>query len=113
MAEWKRVEEIDAFELAVQLRDEVLRLTRSGPVLQDWDFRTQIRDSARSATRNLSEGFYRYHHREFAHFTNIAKSSLAETKVHRKTEKRKATSRPKTPRGSGSPAERSVLQQAF
>jgi len=55
---------------------------RTGPVSQDWDFKKQIRDSARSSPRNLSEGFYRYHHGEFAYFTNVAKSSFAETKEH-------------------------------
>jgi four helix bundle protein len=76
------VEEIVAYQLAVELRDRILTLTKSGPLSKDWKFCNQIRDSARSAPRNLSEGFYRYNHGEFAQFTKIAKSSLGETKNH-------------------------------
>ena len=79
MAGWKSVEEIVAYQLAVELRDEIIRLTMGGPVTSDFKFRNQIRDSAASATRNLSEGFDRYRHPEFAHLASVAKSSLAET----------------------------------
>lgn len=82
MPGWTSVEEIIAYRLAVQLRDEILRLTRIGAVSKDWGFCNQIRDSARSAPRNLAEGFARYHYKEFANFTNIAKASLAETLNH-------------------------------
>jgi four helix bundle protein len=59
-----------------------LRITRAGAVARDWKFRDQIRDSVRSAPRNLSEGFARYNHGEFAYFANIAKGSFAETRNH-------------------------------
>ena len=82
MPGWKSVDEIIAYQLSVRLRDEILRLTRVGAVSKDWGFCDQIRDSARSAPRNLAEGFSRYNHGEFANFTNIAKASLAETLNH-------------------------------
>jgi hypothetical protein len=77
MAGWKSVEEIVAYQLSVELRDEITRLTMDGPVTSDFKFRNQIRDSAASATRNLSEGFDRYRHPEFAHLASVAKSSPA------------------------------------
>src|SRR5690349_23074876 len=79
MAGWKSVEECVAYQLSVELRDEITRLTMEGPVTSDFKFRNQIRDSAASAVRNLSEGFDRYRHPEFAHLASIAKASLAET----------------------------------
>ena len=82
MAGWKSVDEIIAYQLSVELRRHVLRVTRCGPASKDWDYRKQIRDSARSAPRNLSEGFTRYNHGEFAYHTNVAKASLAETQTH-------------------------------
>jgi four helix bundle protein len=92
VAGWKNVEEVVAYQLAIELRDRILKLTKSGTLSKDWKFCNQIRDSARSAPQNLSEGFYRYNHGEFAQFTNIAKSSLAETKNHLEDGKRRATS---------------------
>ena len=79
MAGWTSVEEIVAYQLSVELRDEITRLTMDGPVTSDYKFRNQIRDSAASAARNLSEGFDRYRHPEFAHLASVAKASLAET----------------------------------
>lgn len=79
---WKCIEEVIAYQLSRELRRHVLRVTRHGPASKDWDFRKQIRDSARSAPRNLSEGFARYNHGEFAYHTNVAKASLAETQTH-------------------------------
>ena len=73
------MEEIVAYQLAVELRDEITRLTMNGTVTSDFKFRNQIRDSAASAARNLSEGFDRYRHPEFAYLAGVAKSSLAET----------------------------------
>lgn len=82
MAGWKSVDEVIAYQVSVQLRREVLRAVRTGPASKDWDFRGQIRKSARSAPANIDEGFYRYHHGEFAYHTNVAKASLAETMNH-------------------------------
>jgi len=79
---WKAIDDVIAYRLAVRLRDDILRLTVNGAACRDWGFRDQIRDSARSAARNLAEGFYRYNHKEFAHFANIARASVGETICH-------------------------------
>jgi four helix bundle protein len=82
MATARRFEDLIAWQVAVQLRDLVCRMTDEGPVLNDRRFRDQIRDSARSAPSNMAEGFARYDPPEFARFLNIARSSLAETQDH-------------------------------
>jgi len=68
-----------AWQVAVQLRDCVYRLTDQGTVLKDWKFRDQLRDAACSAPRNIAEGFGRFDPPEFARFVNFARGSLAET----------------------------------
>lgn len=47
-------------------------------VARDFKFRDQLLDSARSALRNIAEGFARYKHKEFAQFVRVAKGSLGE-----------------------------------
>ena len=79
MAGWRSVEEIDAYVLAVQLRDAITLFTESGRAARDFGYRDQIRDSSSSVTKNLAEGFDRYDHGEFAYHANVAKGSLGET----------------------------------
>jgi four helix bundle protein len=78
----RRFEDLDAWKLAVQLRDLVYKLTASGKVLRDPRFRDQIRDSASSGPRNISEGFGRFNPKENAQYCRIAKASIDETKNH-------------------------------
>ena len=78
----KRFEDLDCHKLAVQIRREVLRLTRRPDVRKDQEFCKQIRDSARSAPRNIAEGFSRFNPTEIQRYVSYAKASLDETKNH-------------------------------
>jgi four helix bundle protein len=82
MAAVTRFEDLDAWRLSVDLRDEIDRMTETGPVARDFEFRDQIRDAAASAPRNISEGWGRFNPRENAQFVRWAKGSLAETQTH-------------------------------
>jgi four helix bundle protein len=82
MPGWRSVEEIIAYQLAVKLRDRVLALLDAGTIPFNYDLRDQIGASARSAPANISEGFDRYKHGQFAYHAGVAKSSLAELKTH-------------------------------
>ena len=82
MAGVTRFEDLDAWKLSVELRDLVYRLTESGKVLRDPAFRSQIRDSASSPPRNISEGWGRFNPKENAQYCRTAKASLDETKNH-------------------------------
>ena len=84
MPGWKSVEEIDAYLLSVELRDEIIALAAARRFDRDFKLREQIRDSAASAPRNISEGFERFFHGEFAYFVAVAKGSLGETMTHLK-----------------------------
>jgi four helix bundle protein len=82
MAGVKTFEDLDAWRLSVDLRDRVVELTAGRLVARDVAFCDQIRDSARSAPRNIAEGFGAFRPREFARFARIARRSLHETKNH-------------------------------
>jgi four helix bundle protein len=82
MAGARRFEDLIVWQLSVRIRDRVDVLVDSGPASRDFKFRDQIRDSAASAPRNISEGFLRFNPPEFAYFMSVAKSSLGETQNH-------------------------------
>jgi four helix bundle protein len=74
--------EFSAWQLAYALRRAVRPLC--GRILRAKDFKLhgQIREAARSAPRNIAEGFGRYTHRDFARFVRIAKASEVELLNH-------------------------------
>lgn len=74
----KRVEDLIVWQLAGELRTMIYSLTSSGPAARDWKFRDQLRDAARSTTRNIAEGFGRFRHKEFAQFLRYTRGSLFE-----------------------------------
>ena len=49
---------------------------------KDRSLRDDIRRSARSVPSNIAEGYWRYHHRDFVRFIDIALGSLGETEDH-------------------------------
>ena len=78
----KRFEDLECHQLAYQIRARILQYTRRTEVRQDYKFAHQIRDSARSAPRNLAEGFSRFNPTEIHQYASWAKASLDETKNH-------------------------------
>jgi four helix bundle protein len=82
MATAYKFEDLVVWQISVALRDLVYRMTLSGPSADDDKFCKQIRDSASSAPRNISEGFGRFDSAEFAQFMKVAKGSLNETLNH-------------------------------
>lgn len=78
----RRYQELDAWQLANELKLAVYALVDRSSASTDRRFCDQIKDSAASATSNLAEGFGCYRHPEFARYTRIAKASLTETHNH-------------------------------
>jgi four helix bundle protein len=74
--------ELVCWQLAHELKCEVIAFTDTMPTRRDRDFCDDIRASARSVAANIAEGFGRQTHREFAHFLTIARASLIETDNH-------------------------------
>jgi four helix bundle protein len=79
-----RFEDLVVWQLADGIKNEVYEITARRPAAGDIKFCDQIRESARSAPRNIAEGFGRgrYCPREFGQFLRIALASLHETKNH-------------------------------
>ncbi len=77
-----RFEDFIAWQLAENLKEAVFKFTAKPPASKDFGYCDQIRDSARSAPRNIAEGFGRYYPSESIPFLRIALGSLNETLNH-------------------------------
>jgi four helix bundle protein len=75
-----RFEDLVVWQLADQLRSEVIALTATAPRTLDIKYCNQIKDAAASACRNVAEGFGRFRPTEFARYLEIAAGSLHEVK---------------------------------
>ena len=74
--------ELDAWQLARELKLRVYALVKRFEVARDFDFVRQITDAAASGPRNIAEGFGRFDAKEFANFLKIAISSEMEVRNH-------------------------------
>ena len=61
---------------------EIYKASENFPKEEKFGLISQIRRSASSVPTNIVEGFKRISKKEFAHFLNMADSSLEETKYH-------------------------------
>jgi four helix bundle protein len=78
----QRYEDLDAWQLADELKAKAYDLIDTSSARYDFKFRDQIRDSLSSATANISEGFGYYDHGLFAKHVRIALASEMETHNH-------------------------------
>ena len=70
--------DIDAWKLAHALRVKFIELLKRPEIRRDFDFCNQTRSAARSACRNIAEGFWRFGPKEFARFVIFSRGSLGE-----------------------------------
>jgi four helix bundle protein len=82
MAGFKDFRELGAWQRSREVKLLAYELLARPHVSADFKFRDQLRDAARSAPRNIAEGFARYRHKEFAQFVRIAKGSIGEVLDH-------------------------------
>jgi four helix bundle protein len=80
MAGVRNHEELVAWQLCEQLKEQIFTFTDRAPARADYKFCDQIRSAATSATDNVAEGFYRYSPRDFARFCSMTRGSLGEIK---------------------------------
>jgi four helix bundle protein len=78
----KTFRDLRAWQLANELRREVIAFTSTPPASLDGKFCNSATDAAGSVCRLLAEGFGRYTHRDFANYVRMALASLAETQDH-------------------------------
>jgi four helix bundle protein len=77
----KSYRELVCWQLAVQLRDELIAITARPAFARNVRLCDQIADSTRSAPSNIAEGFGRSD-AEFRRYLEIAVGSLKETENH-------------------------------
>jgi four helix bundle protein len=78
----RRFQDLECWQLSVKVKRAVYEIIARPNVAKDFKFCDQIRESARSAPSNISEGFGRFRPAENARFCEFAKSSLTETDNH-------------------------------
>ncbi len=78
MATIMKFEDIEAWQKARVLADEIFKLCNETALNKDFRFRNQINAAAGSAMDNIAEGFERGGRLEFINLLTIAKGSCAE-----------------------------------
>ncbi|NCO53808.1 MAG: four helix bundle protein [Bacteroidetes bacterium CG02_land_8_20_14_3_00_31_25] len=78
MATFSKFEEIECWQIARKLCNNIFFITEKGPFLKDFRFKDQIRSSSGSVMDNIAEGFGRSGNKEFINFLSIAYGSACE-----------------------------------
>jgi len=78
MATIRRFEDIQAWQKARELVQEVYKTSSVGRIGKDYGLRDQIQRAAVSAMSNIAEGFARKSRKDFSHFLSIARASAVE-----------------------------------
>lgn len=78
----QRFTDLKVWQQAHALVLAIYPLTAGFPVEERFGLTTQLRRAAASVPSNIAEGSKRTSNAEYAHYLNIAESSLAETEYH-------------------------------
>jgi four helix bundle protein len=78
----KRFQDLVCGQLSRELKLAVYEFLERPLVRKDFGFCNQLREAARSAPRNIAEGFGRRTHADFARLLDIARGSLSECQNH-------------------------------
>lgn len=76
----RRFEELNVWQEARHLTQEIYRLSKTTPFAKDFALRDQIRKACISVMSNIAEGFEREGKPEFLQFLSITKGSLGEVR---------------------------------
>jgi four helix bundle protein len=78
----RRFQDLECWQLGRELRTAIANLVKLPAIARDFDLRDQLMGAARSVCANISEGFGRASHAEFARFLDIAIGSAREVQNH-------------------------------
>lgn len=77
----KNFKDLKIWQEAVELVEEIYKITKEFPKREFFGIVNQVRRSAISVPSNIAEGFMRYHNKEFKQFLFIALASSAEVET--------------------------------
>lgn len=78
MATIRRFEDIQAWQKARELVQEIYKISSVGRFGKDYGLRDQIQRAGVSAMSNIAEGFARKSRKDFSHFLSFARASAVE-----------------------------------
>lgn len=76
-----KLEELVAYQLSMELKQQVFALLYNSPAARDVKLAGQISDAVSSLASDLSEGYCRFNPAEFATFVKYCRSSLQEVRT--------------------------------
>ncbi len=82
MGTFQRFEDIDSWQKARSLTQEIYEVTKTESFARDFALRDQIRRASASIMSNIAEGFERGGNKEFIQFLYVAKGSASEVRSH-------------------------------
>ena len=80
MATIKKFEDLEIWQLAMELSNDIYYIIKNTDLKADFALRNQIDKSSISVSDNIAEGFEREGNREFIQFLSIAKGSCGEVR---------------------------------
>lgn len=80
MATIKRFEDLEIWQLARKLSQQIIFISKNTELKSDYRFKDQIKASSGSVMYNIAEGFERDGNLEFRQYLSIAKGSAGETR---------------------------------
>ena len=81
MSRVERFEDLEVWQLARNVANEIYDVTSIGKFSHDYVLRDQIRRAVVSIFSNIAEGFERNGNKEFVQFLSIAKASCGEVRA--------------------------------
>jgi four helix bundle protein len=81
MSKIERFEDLEVWQLAKSVANQIYDVTSFGKFSQDYVLRDQIRRAAVSIFSNIAEGFERNGNKEFIQFLYIAEASCGEVRA--------------------------------
>lgn len=81
MARIEKFEDIEAWQKARELTQQIYAVSNGGAFVRDFGLRDQIRRASVSIMSNIAEGFERGSNKEFIQFLYIAKGSAGEMRA--------------------------------
>jgi four helix bundle protein len=79
---YKSFKEMPIWEEAMDIAEDIFKITDNLPKKEDYGFTSQIRRSALSISANIAEAYGRYHTLDKVNFYYMSRGSITETQSH-------------------------------